>query len=81
MAGASVNEDGSFDECFNGSGHLAWALVARRKSTKNGQHQVSLAALKRVMETAVAAAHMLEPVRELPAGTKHAPVAKSTTPS
>ena len=76
-----LNEDGSFDECFNGPGLLAWALVAKRKSTKNGQHQVSLVALKRVMATAVTAAHMLEPVRELPAGTKRARVTRSTAPS
>ena len=44
-----LNVDGSFEECFNGPGARAWALVAQRKSTKNGQHQVSLAALKRVM--------------------------------
>ena len=76
-----LNEDGSFDECVNGPGHLAWALVAKRKSTKNGQHQVSLAALKRVMATEVTAAQMIEPVRELPAGTKRAPAARSTAPS
>ena len=76
-----LNEDGSFDESFNGPGYLAWALVAKRKSTKNGQHQVSLNALKRMMATAVTAAQVLEPARELPAGTKRAPVAKPTAPS
>ena len=76
-----LSEDCSFDECFNGPGLLAWALVAKRKSTKNGQHQVSPAALKRVMATAVTAVQMLEPARELPAGTKRAWVARSTGPS
>ena len=75
------NEDGSFAECFNGPGDLAWALVAKRRSTKNGQHQVSLAALKRVMATAVTAAQVLEPARELQAGTKRAPAARPTAPS
>ena len=76
-----LNENGSFDECFNGPGHLAWALVANRKSTKNGQHQVSLAALRRMMATEVTAAQVLEPVRELPEGTERAPVARSTAPN
>ena len=76
-----LNEDGSFDECFNGPGLLAWALVAKRKSTKNGQHQVSLAALRQMMATEVTVAQVLEPVRELPAGTKRARVARSTAPS
>ena len=62
-------------------GDLAWALVAKRRSTKKGQHQVSLAALKRVMATEVPAAQVLEPARELPAGTKRAPAARSTAPS
>ena len=76
-----LNEDGSFDECFNGPGLLAWALVAKRKSTKNGQHQVSLAALRQMMATEVTVAQVLEPVRELPGGTKRARVARSTTPT
>lgn len=64
---------GEFEECFNGPGALAWALVAQRKSTKNSQHQVSLSALRRLMAAAVAAHEMLEPVLSLPAGTVRAP--------
>ncbi|WP_196803520.1 hypothetical protein [Thiomonas sp. FB-6] len=65
-----LNVDGSFEECFNGPGTLAWALVAQRKATKNGQHQVSLAALKRVMLAEVPAEQMLELIKELPPGTR-----------
>lgn len=64
--------NGAFEECFNGPGGLAWALVSKRKPTKNSQHQVSLAALRRLMTTAVAADSVLEPVLRLPAGTVRA---------
>lgn len=64
---------GEFEECFNGPGALAWALVANRKPTKNSQHQVSLAALRRLMATAVDASSTLEPVLGLPSGTVRAP--------
>jgi len=63
---------GEFEECFNGPGALAWALVAKRKPTKNSQHQVSLSALRRLMRTDVVAELVLEPVLSLPAGTVRA---------
>lgn len=37
--------DGSFEERYNGPGAPAWALLANRKPTKNGQQRVSLHAL------------------------------------
>lgn len=63
-----LHPDGSFEECFNGPGRLAWALVAHRKRPKNGQHQVSLAALMWVMIEAVSLEQILEPVRGMPSG-------------
>lgn len=60
---------GAFEECFNGPGALAWALAANRKPTKRAQHQVSLAALRKLMANAVRAGETLEPVQALPAGT------------
>jgi hypothetical protein len=63
---------GEFEECFNGPGAVAWALVARRKPTKNSQHQVSLAALRRLMATDVSENLVMEPVLSLPSGTVRA---------
>ncbi|MBT9134845.1 MAG: hypothetical protein DDT34_01537 [Firmicutes bacterium] len=60
---------GAFEECFNGPGALAWSLVAQRKPTKNGQHQVSLSALRRLMTNQVREGQHLEPVQPLPEGT------------
>jgi hypothetical protein len=60
---------GAFEECFNGPGELAWALVEKRKPTKNGQHQVSLGALRRLMATKVTETLVLEPVLAVPVGT------------
>jgi len=46
-----LNPNGSFDEIYNGPGAPVWALVANRKSTSNGQHQVSLIQLSQLMTT------------------------------
>ena len=66
-------EDGTFEEHYNGPGKLAWELVSHRKPTKNGQWQVSLAALRRVMAGNVGSADRLEPVCTLPAGMRRHP--------
>lgn len=60
---------GAFEECFNGPGALAWALVENRKPTKRGQHQVSLAALRSLMASQVRVGQQLQPVQALPEGT------------
>jgi len=41
--------DGSFTEEYNGPGAKVWALVRHKPTPKNGQRQVSLAALRRLM--------------------------------
>ncbi len=41
----------SFEEVYNGPGAPAWALVASKPRPSNGQYQVSLTRLRRVMET------------------------------
>ncbi|TNF58894.1 MAG: hypothetical protein EP308_00040 [Burkholderiales bacterium] len=41
--------DGTFTEEYNGPGHLAWSLVSHKPRPKNGQYQVSLATLRRLM--------------------------------
>jgi hypothetical protein len=64
---------GAFEECFNGPGALAWALVVNRKPTKRGQHQVSLTALRKLMSSSVSAGETLEPVLPLPEGTVRQP--------
>jgi hypothetical protein len=57
--------DGSFQEHYNGPGAPVWALLSMRKPTKNGQQQVRLSALRKLM-TQCDAAHRLEPIRPLP---------------
>ena len=44
-----LRPDGSFTEEYNGAGHRVWSLVSHKQRPKNGQHQVSLAALRKLM--------------------------------
>lgn len=44
-----LNRDGSFAEEYNGPGARVWDLVAHKPRPKNGQYQVSLATLRRLM--------------------------------
>ena len=44
-----LSRDASFVEEYNGPGALVWRLVSHKKIPKNGQYQVSLAALRRLM--------------------------------
>nr|WP_291854529.1 hypothetical protein [Accumulibacter sp.] len=44
-----LHPDGSFSEEYNGAGHRVWSLVSHKPRPKNGQHQVSLAALRKLM--------------------------------
>jgi hypothetical protein len=44
-----LKRDGSFSEEYNGPGAAAWALVSHRRIPKNGQYQISLTALRRLM--------------------------------
>lgn len=43
-----LHKDGTFDEIYNGDGGRVWALVAHKAKPSNGQHGVSLAALRRL---------------------------------
>ena len=45
----SIKRDGSFTEEYNGRGEPVWALVAHKPRPKNGQYQVTLSALRRLM--------------------------------
>ncbi|NMM81446.1 hypothetical protein B2J86_11025 [Acidovorax sp. SRB_14] len=44
-----LHRDGSFTEVYNGLGSRVWSLVAHKPRPKNGQYQVSVAALGRLM--------------------------------
>jgi hypothetical protein len=46
-----LQRDGTFVEEYNGPGSLVWSLVSHKPRPKNGQYQVSLTALRRIMET------------------------------
>lgn len=45
-----LQQDGSFDEVYNGPGKPVWALVEAKPRPSNGQRQVSLSQLTRLME-------------------------------
>ena len=44
-----LHRDGSFDEIYNGPGNPIWKLVEHRKRPDNGQYQVSLNQLRKIM--------------------------------
>lgn len=44
-----LNRDGSFVEEYNGPGEPVWSFVSLKSRPKNGQYQVSLAALRKLM--------------------------------
>jgi len=44
-------KDGSFEEVYNGPGAPVWALVEGRARPTNGQFQVSLTQLRRLMQS------------------------------
>ena len=60
--------NGGFEEYYNGPGDPVWALLAKRKPTKNGQQQVRLSVLRALMAQ-TKASDVLGPVRPLPIGT------------
>jgi hypothetical protein len=60
-----LHHDGSFDEMYNGPGAPVWALFDGKPRPSNGQYQVSLALLRRLMEH-VEPQQRLRPVRPLP---------------
>jgi len=45
----SLNRDGTFAEEYNGPGAQVWALVENKPRPKNGQYQVSLSSLRKLM--------------------------------
>lgn len=44
-----LERDGSFAEYYNGSGALVWKSVCHKVRPRNGQYQVSLSMLQRLM--------------------------------
>lgn len=44
-----LNRDGTFVEEYNGPGAAVWNIVQHKPLPKNGQYQVSLAALRKLM--------------------------------
>lgn len=46
-----LERDGAFTEEYNGPGPLVWSLVSHKPRPKNGQYQVSLSSLRRIMRT------------------------------
>ena len=60
--------EGNFEEHYNGPGAPVWALLAKRKPTKNGQQQVRLTTLRALMAQ-MEVVNVLMPVRPLPTGT------------
>ena len=46
-----LNQDGTFDEMYNGPGVPVWELVKDKKLPSNGQYSVSLTQLNKIMST------------------------------
>ena len=46
----SLAKDGSFAEVYSGRGAQVWALVSSKPRPKNGQYQVSLSQLRKLMK-------------------------------
>lgn len=44
-----INRDGSFVEEYNGPGEAVWSFACLKPRPKNGQYQVSLATLRKLM--------------------------------
>ena len=44
-----INRDGSFVEEYNGPGEAVWSFVCLKPRPKNGQYQISLATLRKLM--------------------------------
>lgn len=47
-----MNKDGTFEECFNGPGAIAWSIVASKPLPKNGEYKLRLTALRSKMKAA-----------------------------
>lgn len=62
-----IERDGTFTEEYNGPGSLVWSLVRDKRRPKNGQYQVSLSTLRRLMND-VPALHRLERVQRPDSG-------------
>lgn len=45
-----LRRDGTFTEEYNGPGAQVWALVEKRPRPKNGQYQVALSSLRKLMK-------------------------------
>lgn len=46
-----VNRDGPFTEEYNGPGASVWATVSHNPPLENGQYQVALSTLQRLMQS------------------------------
>lgn len=44
--GIKINEDGSFNEIYNGAGKIIHSLLKNRKQPKNGLHSLSISTLQ-----------------------------------
>jgi hypothetical protein len=44
-----LQRDGAFTEEYNGPGRRVWSLVSHKRRPKNGQYQVSLVTLRKLM--------------------------------
>ena len=45
----SLLQDGSFKEEYNGPGEPVWALVSHKPISKNGQYQIALSTIRKLM--------------------------------
>ena len=57
-----LNQDGSFEEIYNGAAARVWARVSHKPKPSNGQYAVSLVELRRLMQQ-VAPEERIERIR------------------
>ena len=60
-----LSREGAFEEVYNGPGAPVWSLVATKPQPSNGQRQVSLVQLRRLME-GIALEDRLPLIRPIP---------------
>ncbi|OPL18827.1 MAG: hypothetical protein AVO35_12810 [Candidatus Aegiribacteria sp. MLS_C] len=48
-----IEQDGTFEEIFNGPGNLVWKQFEGKKRPGNGQYQISLSRLRRLNESVI----------------------------
>ena len=55
----SLSENGTFKEEYNGPGELVWKLVSHKPIPRNGQYQIALSTVRKLMSNVTANSRIL----------------------